>query len=167
MTAPGPSIIVAPMATSRPSITLRPARPDDLPDLLAIEAASFTGDRLSRRALRRWLRVPYGRCLVAERAGAIVAYGLASLHRAGRVARIYSLAVAPGARGSGLGGRLLAALESTARERGYAVARLEVAATNTPARALYRAAGYAERERLPGYYEGGGDGLRLEKRLDG
>ena len=94
------------MATSRPSITLRPARPDDLPDLLAIEAASFTGDRLSRRALRRWLRVPYGRCLVAERAGAIVAYGLASLHRAGRVARIYSLAVAPGARGSGLGGRL-------------------------------------------------------------
>jgi len=167
VTAPGPSIIVALMATSRPSITLRPARPADLPGLLAIEAASFTGDRLSRRALRRWLRVPHACCLVAERAGAIVAYGLASLHRAGRVARIYSLAVAPAARGSGLGGRLLAALESTARERGYAVARLEVAVTNTPARALYRAAGYAERERLPGYYEGGGDGLRLEKRLDG
>jgi ribosomal protein S18 acetylase RimI-like enzyme len=154
------------MVTSRPSITLRPARPDDLPALLVIEAGSFTGDRLSRRALRRWLKVPHARCLVAESAGAVVAYGLVSLHRSGRVARIYSLAVAPRARGLGLGGRLLAALENVARERGYAVARLEVAVSNTPARTLYEGAGYRERERLPAYYEDGGDGLRLEKRLD-
>ena len=154
------------MVPSRPSITLRPARPADLPALLVIEAGSFAGDRLSRRALRRWLRVPHACCLVADSAGAVVAYGLVSLHRAGRVARVYSLAVAPEARGCGLGGRLLAALEALARDRGYRVARLEVAVGNEAARALYAGAGYREREHLPAYYEDGGDGLRLERPLD-
>jgi len=52
--------------------------------------------------------------------------------------------IAPGARGLGLGVRLLEALEEQARARGYRKAQLETHETLTEARQLYRRCGYLE-----------------------
>jgi GNAT superfamily N-acetyltransferase len=50
--------------------------------------------------------------------------------------------VAPGARGRGLAGELLSALEEAARELGHAVARLDTGPRQPWAERIYRAAGY-------------------------
>lgn len=52
------------------------------------------------------------------------------------------LCVARDRRGRGIGGQLLAALYREARERGYAVVRLDVVANNLRARALYERHGF-------------------------
>jgi GNAT superfamily N-acetyltransferase len=51
--------------------------------------------------------------------------------------------VAPDARGRGLGRALLEALEDLARERGYAVARLDTGAKQPRSQRMYERAGYA------------------------
>lgn len=67
-------------------------------------------------------------------------------------AELLTLVVAPERRRQGLGRSLLAAFEAEARQRGAARAFLEVSAENTPARALYRAAGWCEGGVRRGYY---------------
>lgn len=67
-------------------------------------------------------------------------------------AEVLTIAVAPGARRRGLGRRLLAGLVAEVAAGGAATVFLEVAADNGPARALYRAAGFVEAGRRPGYY---------------
>lgn len=70
-------------------------------------------------------------------------------------AELLTLGVVPGSRRRGHGRRLLAAFEAEARRRGAALAFLEVAEDNRAALALYRAAGYTEAGRRPGYYSRG------------
>lgn len=144
----------------------RPATLTDLPALVALEAL-FPGDRLSACSLRRLLRSPSAclRVVDADGVDGLAASGVLLTRIGSRVGRIYSLVVAPGARGRGLARSLVADLEQEARRRGCARVRLEVRADNASARALYAALGYVERTRLPGYYDDGGDGLRLEREL--
>jgi GNAT superfamily N-acetyltransferase len=59
--------------------------------------------------------------------------------RACEIKRMY---VVPGARGRGVGRELLAALETLARDLGYAVARLDTGAKQPRAQRLYERAGY-------------------------
>jgi [ribosomal protein S18]-alanine N-acetyltransferase len=67
-------------------------------------------------------------------------------------AEVLTLAVAPDARRRGIGAGLVAAGLARAAEMGAAMVFLEVAADNAPALGLYRAAGFAEAGRRPGYY---------------
>jgi GNAT superfamily N-acetyltransferase len=60
-----------------------------------------------------------------------------------RTCEIKRMYVVPDARGRGVGRELLAALESLARELGYAVARLDTGAKQPGARRMYERAGYA------------------------
>jgi ribosomal protein S18 acetylase RimI-like enzyme len=143
---------------------LRAATAADLDGLLALEQL-FPGDRLSRAAMRRFLRVPGARVWVAVSAGAVRGDLILLLRRGAAYGRIYSVVVDPAARGQGLGARLVAAAERATRAEGRDRLRLEVRADNAPARALYAKRGYAEVAHLRGYYEDGGDGLRLEKAL--
>lgn len=92
-------------------------------------------------------------------------YALVLWHARGRVARLYSLAVDPLARGRGLGACLLAACADEARARGFKELRLEVAEANEGALALYRKAGFEPFARRRGYYADGGDALRLRRWL--
>lgn len=90
-----------------------------------------------------------------------------TLYRQGAdVARLYSVAIAPAARGKGAGRRLLETCERAARKRGCHRVRLEVRETNTQAIALYRKLGYQAIGRYEAYYEDGAPALRLEKTLD-
>lgn len=137
----------------------------DTDAILALEAL-FPSDRMSRRTVRRFLSVPTAQVLVAEDAVGTLVGNLVWLRRqGGAAARIYSLVVAPAARGQRWGERLVAAMEAAAAASGCQRATLEVRADNTAARALYAKLGYREARTLPGYYDDGSDGLRLEKRL--
>jgi ribosomal protein S18 acetylase RimI-like enzyme len=145
--------------------TLRPANANDLPALLDIESAVFVADRISRRSFRHFLTSPRAILRVAEIGGKLAGYCLVLSRRGTAAARLYSLAVAPEFQQCGLGAALLADAETAAFEADRAVLRLEVAASNHAARALYQNNGYRQVARLPGYYENGEDGIRLEKPL--
>ena len=143
---------------------IRAATAADLDGLVALEAL-FPSDQLSRVALRRFLRVPSARLWVAVQAGLVVGNVLLLLRAGADYGRLYSLVVAPDARGQGLGDRLMATAERHARAAGRTRLRLEVRLENAAARALYARRGYVEVSQLAGYYEDGAPGLRLEKTL--
>lgn len=63
------------------------------------------------------------------------------------------IAVAPAARGAGLGGKMLAHLEEQARQRGSALLHLEMRADN-PAQSLYTKFGFEPVGRRKKYYKG-------------
>jgi len=141
------------------TVQLRDARPEDLPDLLALEAR-FPGDRLSARQFRHHLGNPRARLRVLADGVGVQGYHLLLLRRGSRLARLYSIAVADAARGQGLGRRLLADAETQAQAAGCRGLRLEVRQDNPAANALYLAAGYRRLCALPGYYDDGADGWR-------
>lgn len=146
------------------ALRVRRAVPGDAPAVLALEA-SFPTDRMSARSVRRFLQAPTARVLVATRGRDVVGALVLLLRRNSGWARIYSVVVDPGCRGLGLGRRLVRAAEAAARREGRGGVALEVRADNAPARGLYAALGYAETRRLPGYYEDGAAGIRLQRRL--
>lgn len=147
-----------------PALHLRPARATDLPALLALEAM-FPGDRMSARQFRHHLGSPRARWQLAVEDGQVLGYSLLLLRRGSERARLYSIAVAPSARGRGLGRRLLAAAERQAAAAGCRAVSLEVRQDNRAANALYRDAGYQPTAVLPGYYEDGAPGWRYLRHL--
>lgn len=145
--------------------TIRPAGSGDLEALVRLERHAFATDRLSRRALRRLVRSPTALVLVAETAQGVVGDAILLRRRGSSSARIYSLAVDPAARGRGIARALLSRLIEAARGFGAQRLRLEVRGDNAAARALYAAFGFRPVAALPGYYEDGADGIRLEAAL--
>ena len=75
-------------------------------------------------------------------------------------AEILTLAVRPGARRGGLGGRLVGEGVLAAAARGATRVFLEVAEDNLAARALYERTGFVEAGRRPGYYAAADGGRR-------
>lgn len=143
---------------------IRAAAADDIDGILALETL-FPSDRLSRAALRRFLRVPSARVWVAVTGQVVVGDVILLLRQGASFGRVYSLVVSPEARGQGLGDRLIATTERAARAADRSRLRLEVRADNTAARRLYEKRRYREVAALNAYYEDGADGLRLEKSL--
>lgn len=145
---------------------IRPAHPRDIDALLLIENTVFETDRISRRSFRRFLDGSRASLLVAAgEDGAVWGYALTLFRRGSGVARLYSIAVAPGRAGKGLGRHLLAAAEATAEARGCRVLRLEVREENARAVALYERCGFRPIGRRNGYYADGAAALRFEKHL--
>lgn len=147
------------------SSTIRRATTADLSALLTLEN-SFPGDQLQREHFRHLLtraRADVWLCAAGESplGNAIVLYRSGS-----RRARLYSLVVAPRARGRGLARALVETAKQAAAARGCGTMTLEVRCDNVPAINLYRKLGYRFIERLPRYYEDRQDGLRLECSLD-
>lgn len=146
--------------------SLRPARPDDIAALVALETAVFDSDRLSRRSFQ-WM-LTRGKCalVVADGAdGGLDGYVLVLFHAGTSLARVYSLAVAERARGRGLGEALMRAAEAAAVAQRCVAIRLEVRRDNAPAIALYERLGYHPFKVVPDYYEDHMEALRFEKRL--
>ncbi|MEQ8936684.1 MAG: GNAT family N-acetyltransferase, partial [Amphiplicatus sp.] len=81
---------------------IRDARASDLDAIDLLEGESFSAvDRFPRRNLARLLRNKTASAVVAELNGAIVGYVLLLFRKGATAARLYSLAIAPGARGQG------------------------------------------------------------------
>ena len=146
-------------------MTVRAASLDDLDAIEALEAAAFTGDRLSRRSLRAFIRAPRRPLIVARFGDRVAGYALLSAREGGRTARVYSIAVDPAQARRGVGRALLQACERFARAHGREALRLEVRYDNPAAIALYEKTGFRPIGRYPGYYEDGAVALRFEKRL--
>jgi ribosomal-protein-alanine N-acetyltransferase len=139
---------------------VRPAKHRDDAAILTLEEL-FPSDRMSLRSVRHFLKSPSARTWVAELEGAVVGNLILLTRRNSCVARIYSVVVAPQARGRSFGERMVRAAQTEALKLGLKQIKLEVRVDNAAARALYAKLGYVESEALPGYYEDGADGLRL------
>ncbi len=146
-------------------LLLRQATTADLDALVRLENLCFDEDRISRRSFRRFLEVPRDRLIVATLAGELVGYALVLMNAATRLARIYSIAVAPSARGRGAGEKLIRAAEQEAVEAGRIVMRLEVREDNQSAIGLYERLGYRQFGTYRDYYEDHGNALRFERRI--
>lgn len=147
------------------TLAIRAAQRSDLNALDALEQRCFRGDRISRRRFAFWLSAPHGLLQIASQGEQLLGYALVLLHKGTRLARLYSIAVAPEARGQGVAQALLAALEQQADERGRLFMRLEVAKSNHSAIALYQHLGYKVFGEYHDYYEDHDDALRMQKRI--
>lgn len=144
---------------------IRRATIDDLAALVELENATFALERMSARQLRRHLESLSAEVFVATREHQVIGAAILFFRRASHVARLYSIAVAAGARGNGIGEGLLAAAEQAARRRGSRALRLEVRSDNVGAQRLYERHGYRHFGVHSAYYEDGHDARRYEKTL--
>jgi ribosomal protein S18 acetylase RimI-like enzyme len=147
-----------------PSIRL--ATPGDAPAIAGLSRDfieyglgwSYTPSRILRAIRSRTTNV----AVIHERgvllAAGIMEYGDATAH-------LVLLGVHPTQRRRGLGHHVLAWLEQCAVTAGLEAIGVEARADNPGAIAFYRGQGYGVRSRVPGYYRGVVDAVRLEKRL--
>ncbi|WP_115719041.1 GNAT family N-acetyltransferase/peptidase C39 family protein [Gallaecimonas mangrovi] len=139
----------------------------DLDDLFALENKAFTHDRLDRRRWRHLLKEAHGQVWVAEEKTKLLGAAVLLLKKGTALARLYSLAVDPAARGRGVAKLLMEKIEQAAISEGSIAIRLEVQEDNQAAIGLYEKFGFKTITPLLGYYEDGSDGLRMEKRIKG
>jgi [ribosomal protein S18]-alanine N-acetyltransferase len=89
--------------------------------------------------------------------------GFAIMRYAEEVAHLNLLAVDPAHRRRGIARRLVTWLEETALTAGTYTIGLELRAQNETAQDFYRALGYREVGRVPGYYQGIEAAIRMER----
>lgn len=151
------------------STRIEPAASEDWQALSDLEAAAFAGDRISARSWRALLASPSATVTVARdsSSGKSRIVGAAVILQRARtsVARLYSIAVAPHARGRGVSAYLLEDAAQRMRDAGAAVLRLETRVDNVAAQHLFARGGFVERGRKPAYYEDGEDALLYQKSL--
>jgi len=116
-----------------------------------------------RESIARFIRDPEAVVLVAREpphtAGfAVAQYGDERAH-------LVLLAVMPNHQRRGIGRRLVGWLVHTAQVAGMASIQVELRSGNLPAYALYRAAGFSETWRIPGYYRGRETAVRMLRLL--
>lgn len=146
-------------------LNLRPATLDDLPALVELEDRCFDYDRLSRRNFQWMITRANASLILAEGDGRLFGYSLVLFHQGTSLARLYSIAIDPRARGNGLGQKLLQAAEASARGHDCAYLRLEVRPDNKAAIGLYERNGYSPFARVQDYYQDHSEALRFEKRI--
>ncbi|TGY89955.1 ribosomal-protein-alanine N-acetyltransferase [Marinicauda algicola] len=158
------------MSQSHPAsaspVTVRRAGKCDLDTIDALEGGAFEADRFSRRSLRRLLASASASVFIAQRESQATGYALVLFREGARVARLYSIAVAAEARGTGVVTALLQAVRDAAARRGCTRLRLEVRASNARARRAYERAGFSRAGMRPHYYPDGEDAVIMERELD-
>ncbi|MGH9524294.1 MAG: ribosomal protein S18-alanine N-acetyltransferase [Terriglobales bacterium] len=131
---------------------MRPATPADLPAMIALERASLTA--------AHWSDAEYALLFDAGATSRIALVAAAPEHAGFIVARcagpdweIENVVVAPEFRGRGIGLALVTAVIDRANSARAEAVHLEVRASNSAARALYRRAGFIEIGARPHYYD--------------
>lgn len=147
------------------SLHIRVALSSDVDALFLLEQQAFSGDRLSKRRFRHWVKAENAVLLVIEQQQQLLGYTLVLLHRGTRLARLYSIAVSAQARGKGAGRKLLEEAERVVADMGWLFMRLEVAKENHTAITLYKSMGYSVFGEYSDYYEDHQDALRMQKRI--
>ncbi len=139
---------------------IRPALPEDLDALVALERAGFGETAWSRGSLRAQLEDPGSWVAVAPADGPVEAS--ITVRIAVDEAELLRIVVLPEARRTGLARALIAAGTSWLEARGARRLFLEVSARNHAAEALYRGQGFVTCGRRRGYYGPDEDALLLE-----
>ncbi len=144
---------------------IREYRPADFERLFAIDHAAFVPALAYPRAeLRYYVLARRAKTLVAEDAGEVVGFVI------GRCAQrhwgtVVTLDVAPAWQRRGVGGQLMAAIESWLAAQGVRVVSLETPADENGARRFYEKHGYQLGTLMRGYYHGRMDAFAMAKRL--
>lgn len=149
------------------SVVLRPAATGDLAAVAAIERASFS-DPWAQSAFASLLTsdAHFVVAVSTDRAETVVGYVVAWF--AAGQGDVANIAVAPAARGRGVGAALLDGALAAARAAGARELFLEVRESNAGARALYASRGFAEVGRRRNYYRRPvEDALVLRARIGG
>ena len=136
---------------------------DDLPEVIAIERASFSNPWTGPLFLQE-LEVAFSRTILARRAGESVA-GYACRWLVADEVHVLNVAVDPRHRGQGLGGTLMREVLREARQRQATAVTLEVRRSNVAARRLYESFAFEEVGMRPNYYGRGEDALILRLAL--
>lgn len=144
---------------------IRAANLADIPALTALEASFPEEDRFNARTWKRLLAGHAATLVIDTEKDCLVAAAVTLYRRGSQIARLYSISVAPEARGRGLAQALLAACEAEAAARGARAMRLEVRRSNSSAARLYERAGYRVIATLESYYPDGEAAHRMEKHL--
>jgi ribosomal protein S18 acetylase RimI-like enzyme len=144
---------------------IRKARSADVAALTELDRVCFpAADRFPRRTWRHLLTTAARNrsciSIIAECDGTVVGAAAVLLRSDSTLARLYTLAVDPSARGGGLGRRLIAEILQRVPARCDRVS-LEVRATNTAARGLYESLGLEKSADLPAYYADYADAVRM------
>jgi ribosomal-protein-alanine N-acetyltransferase len=126
-------------------------RPADVPDVVAIERATFPIPWTHDNFLHEIERNPFA-CNRVARSGRGNLEAYASTWMLSGELRINNLAVREASRGKGIGEALLRNLMELARQAGCQIASLEVRPSNLPALRLYEKLGFREAGRRRGYY---------------
>ncbi|WP_246986250.1 ribosomal protein S18-alanine N-acetyltransferase [Halorientalis marina] len=152
-------------STDRERPTVRQAGDADLLAVYRIEKAAFP-QPWPFSAFERFVGRPG--FLVAEVGAGVAGYVVAdSVPNHGRaIGHVKDLAVHPDRRGEGIATALLERVLSVLRARGVGSVKLEVRASNEPAKALYRDFGFVHRRTVPRYYDDGEDALVMVVDLD-
>ena len=143
---------------------LEPARAGDAALLAAMSQAHVeAGLRPAWGAARiRWHVRDADSVVLTARQQAMIA-GFAIMRYGEDVAHLNLLAVDPAHRRRGIARALVRWLEETALTAGTFVIGLELRAENREAQDFYRALGYGEVGRVPGYYQGVEAAIRMER----
>ena len=136
-----------------------PATAADLDAIVAIEQHGFAAPR-PRVVFARELELAQARLVVLRARGDGPVLGFANFWIADDTVDLHVIAVAPDARRRGLGAVLLAHVIAAAAPRRVV---LEVRASNAPAQALYRRAGFVVDGRRPRYYPDGEDAVLMSR----
>ena len=144
-------------------MNLRRAGAEDAGALARLEASAFA-DPWSLDLLSRELDLASCRCWVLPAAdGTLVAY--ATYRVAANEAELLRIAVAPGARRTGVGEGLFRDTLDRLGEEGFREVHLEVRSDNLPGRALYEKVGFEEAGSRRRYYRDGTDAILYRLRL--
>lgn len=134
------------------ALRFRPMTLTDVPDVIAVERASYTFP-WSEGVFRDCIRVGY-LCRVVEANGELAGYGIMS-YGAGE-AHILNICVRADLRGQGIGRKLMLFLLERARAAQMEDVFLEVRPSNPTAIALYASLGFSQIGVRKAYYQAAG-----------
>lgn len=131
-------------------------RPMSAADVNSVQALAATLQHAPHWTRKSWEALlissaPRRVAFVVEVAPGVIA-GFAIVSLTPPEAELESIGVAPECQRQGIAHALYRAVESELRTAGVTAVLLEVRPSNAPARALYRALGFTEAGRRPGYY---------------
>lgn len=140
---------------------VRPFRRYHLSRILRIERTSFASEAYSKAMFLQLYRDCGDLFFVARQSGRIAGYMVTC--RAGDRAEIISIAVDPAYRRYGVASALIEHTLKRLRALRVRAVDLTVRPHNLAAITLYRSFGFARLRRVKGYYEDGGDAIRMRK----
>ncbi len=145
------------------AVTIELFRPRHLKRILEIEAASFPNDPYSAEVFASLHRRCGDQFFVAKRGRRIAGYIVTCVERSG--AEVISIAVAPEARRTGIGTRLLEHTLGRLRGAGVTSISLMVRSTSDEANEFYRKFGFQRVRKVADYYGAGADAIRMRRAL--
>jgi len=148
------------------ALSIRRARPTDIPEIMAIERECFVEPWEEEVFAQTMEWTPFS-FFVAMADGKIRGFVVGCLENTGSAVygHVSNLGVTAAYRGKGLGRLLVSRLERQFVLDGAEGVLLEVRVSNTDAQEFYRKLGYLEAFLLSGYYSNGEDALVMMRDL--